>query len=87
MAGRGPSTFNEPNAIAFAPDGDIFVGEEHGGDKGDRIVKFTKDGKHLKERGKKGVGPGEFDIIHAMAFDRQGRLLVGRPQLRIRFRG
>ncbi len=76
VAGRGHDTFNEPNAIAFAPNGDIFIGEGHGGDKGDRIVKFTKDGKYLKEWGQKGVGPGEFDIVHAMVFDHQGRLFV-----------
>jgi hypothetical protein len=76
VAGRGHDTFNEPNTIAFAPNGDIFIGEGHGGDKGDRIVKFTKDGKYIKEWGRKGVGPGEFDIVHHMAFDRRGRLLV-----------
>ncbi len=76
VAGRTETTFNEPNAIAFAPNGDIFIGEGHGGDKGNRIVKFTKNGKYLKEWGKKGVGPGEFDLIHAMVFDHRGRLLV-----------
>ncbi len=76
VAGRDHDTFTEPNAIAFAPNGDIFIGEGHGGDKGDRIVKFTKDGKYLAEWGKRGTGPGEFDIIHAMAFDHRGRLLV-----------
>ena len=54
----------------------MFVGEGHGGDVGNRIVKFTKDGKFIKEWGKKGVGPGEFDIVHAMTFDHRGRLLV-----------
>lgn len=76
VAGRDESHFNEPNAVAFAPNGDVFIGEGHGGNKGDRVVKFTKDGKYIKEWGKKGVGPGEFDIIHALAFDRKGHLLV-----------
>jgi sugar lactone lactonase YvrE len=39
-------------------------------------VKFTREGKYIKEWGRKGVAPGEFDIIHAMIFDHQGRLLV-----------
>jgi len=76
VAGRDEKTLNEPNAIAFAPNGDLFIGEGHGGDKGDRIIKFTKNGKYIKEWGKRGVGPGEFDIIHHMTFDRKGRLLV-----------
>jgi len=75
-AGGGPDHFNQPNAVAFAPNGDIFIGEGHGGDNGDRIVKFTKNGKYIKEWGKKGTGPGEFDIIHHMTFDSGGRLFV-----------
>jgi sugar lactone lactonase YvrE len=76
VAGRDKETFTEPNTVAFAPNGDVFVGEGHGGNKGDRIIKFTKDGKYIKEWGQKGVGPGEFDLIHHMTFDRRGRLLV-----------
>lgn len=76
IAGRGHATFTEPNTVAFAPNGDIFVGEGHGGDKGDRIIKFTKGGKYIKEWGRKGVGPGEFDLVHAMVFDNRGRLFV-----------
>ena len=77
VAGSGPNAFNQPNAVAFAPNGDIFVAEGHGGDAGDRIVKFSKSGKYIKEWGKKGTGPGEFDIPHCLAFDSKGRLLVG----------
>ena len=41
-----------------------------------RIVKFTKDGKFIKAWGKEGSAPGEFDVPHGLAIDRQGRLLV-----------
>jgi sugar lactone lactonase YvrE len=41
-----------------------------------RIVKFTKDGKFIKAWGKKGTGPGEFNLPHSLAFDSRGRLLV-----------
>ena len=41
-----------------------------------RIVKFTKDGKYIKEWGKKGKGPGEFDAPHSLAMDSTGRLFV-----------
>jgi sugar lactone lactonase YvrE len=77
VAASTPTTFNQPNAVAFAPNGDVFVSEGHGGEAGNRIVKFTKEGKYIKAWGKKGTGPGEFDLPHCMAFDTKGRLLVG----------
>jgi sugar lactone lactonase YvrE len=77
VAGDGPDTFNQPSAVAIAPNGDVFVADGHGGNSNDRIVKFTKDGKFIKTWGKKGTGPGEFDIPHCLAFDSKGRLFVG----------
>src|SRR3984893_86169 len=77
VAGDGPDTFNMPSAVAIASSGDIFVADGHGGNSNNRIVKFTKDGKFIKAWGKKGTGPGEFDLPHCLAFDSKGRLLVG----------
>lgn len=77
VAGATETTLNQPNAVAFAPNGDIFISEGHGGDGGNTIAKFAKTGKFIKRWGKKGIGPGEFDLPHALAFDSQGRLLVG----------
>ena len=57
-AGSEPDHFNEPSDILVAPNGDIFVADGHGGPKtNNRIVKFDKDGKFIKEWGKKGRGP------------------------------
>jgi sugar lactone lactonase YvrE len=39
-------------------------------------VKFTRDGKYIKEWGRLGTGPGEFRTPHALAFDSRGRLFV-----------
>ncbi len=76
--GEGRDGFNQPNAVAIAPNGDIFVSEGHNPNTGSaRIVKFDKDGKYLMEWGKLGSGPGEFRVPHALAFDSQGRLYVG----------
>jgi outer membrane protein assembly factor BamB len=71
-----PDYFYQPNDVVTAPNGDIFVSEGHGAGN-NRILKFDKSGKFIKEWGKLGTGPGEFDQPHALAFDSQGRLFVG----------
>jgi DNA-binding beta-propeller fold protein YncE len=76
VAGTGHDTFNQPSAVAIAPNGDIFVADGHGGNSNDRVVKFDSKGKYLMEWGQKGSGPGEFDTPHCAAFDTQGRLFV-----------
>src|SRR5712692_2310030 len=45
-----------------------------------RIMKFDKNGKFLKAWGRKGMGPGEFDVVHTLGFDSRGRLFVGDRQ-------
>jgi DNA-binding beta-propeller fold protein YncE len=80
VAGDGPDEFNAPSAVAVAPNGDIFVADGHGGKTNARIVKFSKDGKFIKTWGKKGGGPGEIDIPHAITMDSRGRLFLGDRQ-------
>jgi sugar lactone lactonase YvrE len=78
VAGDGPDTFNQPNDVAIAPNGDIFVSDGHTAGMGNaRVVKFSPDGKFLKQWGKHGSGPGEFEVPHTLAFDSRGRLFVG----------
>jgi DNA-binding beta-propeller fold protein YncE len=74
VAGESETTFNGPTDIAIAPNGDIFVSDGH---VNNRVVKFSKDGKFIKTWGKKGSGPGEFNVPHTLAFDSRGRLFVG----------
>jgi sugar lactone lactonase YvrE len=76
VAGTIQDTFNAPSDVLVAPNGDIFVADGHGGDTNNRIVKFNKDGKYIKEWGKKGTGPGEFNVPHRLAMDSAGRLFV-----------
>ena len=76
VAGSAPDTFNGPCGVAIAANGDIFVADGHGGDTNARIVKFSKTGKFIKEWGKKGSGPGEFDTPHSIVMDSQGRVFV-----------
>jgi sugar lactone lactonase YvrE len=78
VAGDGPDTFNQPNAVAIAPNGDIFVGDGHNVGRGNaRVVKFSKDGTFIKQWGGHGSGPGQFEMPHTLAFDSKGRLFVG----------
>jgi sugar lactone lactonase YvrE len=77
VSGDGPDTLNGASAVAIARNGDIFVGDGHGGNTNARIVKFSKDGKFIKAWGRKGTGPGEFETPHALAIDSRGRLFVG----------
>jgi len=93
VAGGGPDHFNEPSDVVTAPNGDIFVADGHSGQNPNappgyitRIVKFSKDGKFIKEWGKLGTGPGEFRNAHALAIDSRGRLFVcdrGNARLQI----
>jgi DNA-binding beta-propeller fold protein YncE len=70
--------FNQPNDVAIAPNGDIFVAEGHTPGMGTTgILKFNKDGKFQTRWGKHGSAPGEFEVPHALAFDSRGRLFVG----------
>jgi len=59
------------------PGGDIFVTDSHRNGKNNRVVHFSKDGKFIKEWGKKGSGPGEISEPHTIAIDSRGRVFVG----------
>jgi len=69
---------NEPNDVAIARNGDIFVAQGHTpGPNGDaRVLKFDKTGKFIKSWGGKGKEPGKFDVAHGLSFDSKGQLWV-----------
>src|SRR5262249_42584549 len=46
-----PDYFYQPNDVLVAPNGDIFVSEGHGAGN-NRVIKFDKTGKFIKEWGK-----------------------------------
>jgi DNA-binding beta-propeller fold protein YncE len=68
----------QPNDVITNEKGEIFISEGHGANPNDRILVYSPDGKTiLRQFGKRGTGPGEFNQPHALAFDGQGRLFVG----------
>jgi peptidylamidoglycolate lyase len=71
--GLDATHFNIPADIAFASDGSFYVADGYGNN---RIAKFSADGKFLLDWGKKGTGPGEFDLPHSVAVDAAGLVYV-----------
>jgi DNA-binding beta-propeller fold protein YncE len=82
--GATKDLFDTPTDVAVAENGDIFVADGHdgGGTAAGvaRIVKFDASGRFLTTWGKKGIGPGEFDVVHSLALDSRGRLFVADRQ-------
>ena len=74
QGGETEENFNRPTDVAFAPNGDFYVSD---GYVNSRVVRFSKEGRYITAWGKKGDGEGEFNIPHAIAVDRQGRVYVG----------
>ena len=68
-------TFNRPNAVAIAANGDIYVSD---GYVNSRVVHFNKDGKFIRIiGGTKGSEPGQLQLPHGVVVDSKGRILVG----------
>ena len=78
----GSDTFLGTTACVALANGDIIIADGHwprpstGPQDGDRLVRYTKDGKYVRDYGKLGKGPGEFMGPHSLAIDSQDRLFV-----------
>lgn len=77
VSGSGPDLFDQPTDVAISPAGEIFVTDSHRGGTNNRVVRFSGDGRFVKQWGTKGSGPGEFSEPHTIAMDSRGRLFVG----------
>jgi DNA-binding beta-propeller fold protein YncE len=71
--GTDETHLNQPNDVAFAANGDIYVSDGYGND---RVVVFDKHGKFIRTWGKLGTAPGEFSQPHSIAIDSRGRVYV-----------
>jgi hypothetical protein len=69
-----------PSDIAIASNGDVFIADGHADNGNNRVVKFSKDGKYIKEWGRTGWAPGEFHTLHALRSIREGACLSATAQ-------
>jgi DNA-binding beta-propeller fold protein YncE len=65
--------FDLPTDVAVTPRGEIYVADGYGNA---RVAVFDHAGKFLREWGQLGVGAGQFNLVHAVAVDSQGRVYV-----------
>jgi peptidylamidoglycolate lyase len=65
--------FNKPTDVAVAHDGSFYVSDGYGNR---RIAKFSHEGRFLLEWGNAGNKPGEFNEVHNVVVDREGRVYV-----------
>jgi peptidylamidoglycolate lyase len=73
VPGNDSTHFNRPTDVAVTPDGSFYVSD---GYRNSRIVKFSPAGHYLFAWGKKGSGPGQFDIPHSLTLDDSGNVYV-----------
>ena len=71
--GNDATHFNGPTSVAVLPGGDFVIGD---GYWNSRLVWFTAEGQYIREVGEYGNGPGQLGVVHAVALDARGRLLV-----------
>jgi hypothetical protein len=69
----GPHDYGDPATLAFLPDGSFLLAD---GYWNSRIVKYDAAGEFVSEFGELGSGPGQFDLVHGVAVDRDRRIYV-----------
>ena len=70
--GTPGSTFFRPSDVAWDSAGNIYIADGMGANN--RIAKFDKDGRFIKQWGATGSQPGEFRGVKALAIDAKGNV-------------
>lgn len=66
--------FNRPTKVAFDPKTDeIYISDGYGNA---RVHKFSPDGKHLFSWGEYGTDPGQFNLVHSVCTDSNGKAYI-----------
>jgi hypothetical protein len=66
--------FRQPTDVAWDSAGNIYISD---GYINSRVAKYDKDGNWVKSWGTKGTGPGQFNLPHSIAIDRDDNIYVG----------
>lgn len=73
VAGWDGTHFNQPQDVAFLPDGRILVAD---GYVNQRVVVLDADGEYLGEFGEEGTELGQFKVVHSIAVAPDGKILI-----------
>ena len=66
--------FNLPTKLAADPNaGDLYIADGYGNA---RVHKYSADGRHLFSWGGYGTDPGQFNLVHSIATDDEGKVYV-----------
>ena len=66
--------FNRPTKVAFDPKTDeLYISDGYGNA---RVHKFSPDGKHLFSWGEYGTDPGQFNLVHSVCTDSDGKVYI-----------
>ena len=66
--------FRQPTDVAWDSRGNIYISD---GYINSRVAKYDKDGNWVKQWGTKGTAPGQLNLPHAIAIDRDDNVYVG----------
>jgi len=69
-----PNVFSRPTDIAWDRQGHAYISDGH---NNSRVVKIGPNGEWLMSWGRRGSGPGEFNLPHTIATDSNDRVYVG----------
>ena len=65
--------FNRPTNVAFRANGNFYVSD---GYVNSRVIEFNPAGEFVRKWGTKGTGEGQFNLVHDVQVDTQGRVYV-----------
>jgi sugar lactone lactonase YvrE len=86
---KGERILWQPVALAFAPNGDMYIGEGHGNESPNdgpaRVLHFDRNGKFINQWVGNAAGPGKFGMVHGITVNpRNGDVYLGdREEYRI----
>src|SRR5438132_6572295 len=66
--------FRQPTDVAWDSQGNIYISD---GYINSRVAKYDRNGDWVKSWGTKGTGPGQFNLPHSIAIDRNNNIYVG----------